>query len=317
MTLLICGTKVGLGEKRNGFFEIAESQSELYRIPFIVTSGVNEGKTIAILGGTHGTEYASIEAVIRLMRELDPEKMSGTVIAVPVVNVPQFRMRTQFTSPIDGVNLNQVYPGDKNGSFTQRLAHQIFNEVVSKADALIDCHGGDLNEDLRGFVVASKGPDEGINKVSLEMASCYPCELVHVFPAESPGMSNSAQVIYGIPCIMPESGTPVPMREADVRFHVDGMLNVLKFFGVIEGKPQRRDQYISPERLRLRSEHNGIWYPQVILDQKVCKGDLIGVVSDLTGEELQPVKAPKAGIVSMMRSHYSVRKDEMLLIIST
>jgi uncharacterized protein len=314
--MIIGGTEVNPGERHEGYLNIAE-KDEFYQIPFIAVNGALSGKIIAILGGTHGTEYAGIEAVLRVMRELDPNQMSGAVIAVPVVNVPQFRHRTQFTSPIDGVNLNNVYPGDPEGSFTHRLAHLVFQDVVSKADALIDCHGGDLNEDIRGFVVASKGPDEELNRVSLEMASCYPCELVHVFPANPVGMGNSAQVVYGIPCIQPEAGTPVPTREEDVQFHIDGMLNVLKYFGVTEGEPRRMKQHVSPDRLRLQSEINGIWHPRVYLDQNVRKGDLLGTVSNLLGVEVQQVKAPEDGTVSMMRSHYSVRKDELLLIVST
>lgn len=307
---------VNSGEKRDGYLDINENDDS-YQIPFIVANGASPGKTIAILGGTHGTEYAGIEAVLRLMRVLDPGQMSGTVITVPVVNVPQFRHRTQFTSPIDGVNLNQVYPGNPNGSFTHKLAHLVFQEVVSKADALIDCHGGDLNEDIRGFVVASKGPEEELNRVSLEMASCYSCDLVHVFPADPIGMSNSAQVIYGIPCIQPEAGTPVPLREEDVQFHVTGMMNVLKYFSVLEGEPALRNQHVSPDRLRLRSEHNGIWHPCVVLDQLVGKGELVGVIRDVHGREVQSVEAPESGVISMMRSHYSVREGEMLLIVST
>ena len=102
-----------------------------------------------------------------------------------------------------------------------------------------------------------------------------------------------------------------------MQFHVEGMVNVLRYFGVIPGEPVKVIQHVSPERLRLHSEHDGIWYSRVALDQKVSKGCLVGLVSDPFGHELQLVKAPEDGVVSMMRSHYSVRKGEMLLIVST
>ncbi len=285
--------------------------------PLVIINGAKPGKNIAILAGTHGTEFPGVEAVTRLTNTLDPVKMSGTVIAIPVLNIPQFMERTQFTSPVDGLNLNEEFPGDPDGTYTQRLAYKVYTEVVEKSDALIDCHGGDINEDINGFVVASRSGDEKRDRISLEMASCYPTSFVHVFPSETHGMSNSAQRLFGIPCIQPEAGTPYPVREEAVRFHIEGILNVLKYFQILCGEPEKHHQLLSPRRLKLYSQCGGAWKPMVTLDEQVKTGQILGVVKNFYGEPIQTLTAPESGVVSMTRCYYSVKKGEMLLVLST
>ncbi|MHA1972623.1 MAG: hypothetical protein ACTSW1_06515, partial [Candidatus Hodarchaeales archaeon] len=96
----------------------------------------------------------------------------------------------------------------------------------------IDCHGGDINEDILGFVVAAEGTDPALNQVSLELAQCYNTGFIHRFPAE-PGLSISAQELLRIPSIMPEAGTPFPVREESVLFHIEGLMNVLRYLEII------------------------------------------------------------------------------------
>ena len=285
--------------------------------PFTIINGAKKGKTITILAGTHGTEFPGIEAVTKLIDTLDPTEMSGTVIAFPVLNIPQFRERTQFTTPIDGLNLNEEFPGTPDGSYTQRLAHRVYEKAVKKSDALIDCHGGDINEDIKGFVVASSSGDQTLDRISLEMASCYPTNLVHVFPSETHGMSNSAQKLYGIPCIQPEAGTPYPLREEAVQFHVEGIQNILKYLKILPGEPARHQQHVSPRRLKLLSQFNGSWEQHVELDERVKTGQTLGAIKNLYGEPVQTLTTPEDGVISMTRCYYSVKKDELLLVLST
>ena len=301
------------GEKVKGFLNAGSTSVNTYRIPLAIINGSSNGKTIGVIGGTHGTEHASIEAVIRVIKKLDPGNMRGTVLAVPVLNGPQFEHHSQYLSPFDQLNLNRVFPGNPKGTLSQRIAYTVFDKVVSKCDALIDCHGGDINEDLRGFVLAGKGEDEAVNKVALDMATCYPTRFINVSQVNPTGMTTSAQIIYKIPCIIAEAGTPFPVREEEVLFHYEGIMNVLKYFGVIEGAPKRVEPTISKGSIRLSAEEGGIWRPYVRTDQEVKAGDELGVVNDLFGETQQIVKAPKDGIVGIMRCFYSVNCGELLV----
>ncbi len=301
------------GEKVTGFLDVGD---ERYQIPVAVIHGVSAGKTLGLIGGTHGTEFASIEAVTRIIDSLNPSEISGTVLAVPVLNRSQFEARQQYTSPVDGLNLNGVFPGDPKGSLTKRIAHVAVEEVVSRSNALVDCHGGDIDEDIKGFVVAAEGPDPAVNGEALVLASCFPCKLTHIFPAGG-GASLTAQSLYGIPTIMPEAGTPYPVGEDAVSFHYEGIINVLRHMGILHGKPKYSNQRISRKRNRVISTVDGTWHPSFVLDDEVKAGDEIGVVKDFFGKPIQFVKAPESGVISMARCFYSVKKGETLAVISS
>jgi predicted deacylase len=316
-TITIGGISAAPGEKVKGFLDAGTTSVNTLRVPLAIINGAEKGKTLGIIGGTHGTEFASIEAVIRAIKALDPRDMWGAVLAVPVLNGPQFEHKTMFLSPFDQLNLNRVFPGDKEGTLSQRIAYTVYENVIKRCDALMDCHGGDVNEDIHNYVIAGKGDDEEINKTALDMARCFPTRFINQFPVTPTGMTMCAQSRLGIPCITSESGTPFPVREDEVEFHYVGIMNVLRYFGVIEGKPDMVEPVIGTGNIRLKAKEGGIWRPSVTPDLSVKIGDVLGVVTDLFGEEKQKVTAPCDGMVGMMRCYYSVNCGELLVSITT
>ena len=131
-------------------------------VPAFELKGAADGPRLSLIGGIHGCEYSSIAAVTRVMRELDPAELSGTITAVPVVSMDSFTQRSPFVVPADGKNLNRSFPGDPDGSYTDRLAHDIFTQLIEPADALIDLHGGDLVEALEPFTLYSSEAARGL-----------------------------------------------------------------------------------------------------------------------------------------------------------
>src|SRR5262245_55123742 len=121
--------------------------------PVISVVGAKPGPVLFVNAGVHGGEYPAVEAVIRLGKTLDPKKISGTVILMPVLNLPAFRARTPFVCPIDNVNPNRALPGDPTGSYSEQMTHALINEFVVRADAYVDLHGGDIPEALVPFVI--------------------------------------------------------------------------------------------------------------------------------------------------------------------
>src|SRR3712207_3824888 len=115
----------------------------------IFVQGTQAGPTLALVAGTHGSEVAPILALQRVRASLDPAQLRGTVILVHVANVPSYLRRTIYYSPIDGKNLNRVYPGRADGTVSERIAYAITNEVIDRSDYLVDMHAGDGNESLR------------------------------------------------------------------------------------------------------------------------------------------------------------------------
>src|SRR5580698_5327943 len=117
-------------------------------IPITVIKGSKPGPVLALTAGIHGYEYPPILALQRLQ----VKKLAGTLIIVHVANMPSFLGRTVYFSPLDGKNLNRVFPGKGDGTESEQIAHAITTNVIDKCDYLLDLHCGDGNESLRPYV---------------------------------------------------------------------------------------------------------------------------------------------------------------------
>src|SRR5215469_7538715 len=90
------------------------------------------GPTLAVVAAMHGTEYASVAALGRLIQGVNPERVSGALVLVPVANQLAFETRTMYVSPPDGKNLNRTFPGRADGTYTEVLADLIWRHVASQ-----------------------------------------------------------------------------------------------------------------------------------------------------------------------------------------
>jgi uncharacterized protein len=138
----------------------------------ISVTGTHAGPVVFVNAGVHGAEYPAIQTVIELGRELDPAQLRGTVVLMPVVNMPGFWERSMFVCPVDGKNPNRVFPGDPNGSYSEQLAHAIMTAFIEQADAHIDLHGGDMVEALVPFSICQRGDTDAARR-SHELAAVF------------------------------------------------------------------------------------------------------------------------------------------------
>lgn len=311
MSFKIDKTIIPKGEKHRGFLKIAQASTHLVELPYIVINGEKDGPTLTVLSGVHALECAPVEAVLRLADDLNPEDISGAVLFVPVVNTEGFHARKPYHNHLDNLNQNQVFPGDPESSITKRVAHKIFNEFVSKSDYLVDCHSADLGEDVTRGMFIYQTDDELLLERMIEMARCFDCDFIETTTLS--GNTGEAVGIYKIPCIMTESGTPYPIRESDVKYHYQGIRNLMTHIGMISGEVELGKQPVNPRSDRVWARSGGIWRRKVEAGQKVKEAEVLGYVSDLTGQTRQVVKAPYGGKVSFLRVHYSVNEGDTLL----
>src|SRR5215471_11756910 len=211
--------------------------------PVISVAGGKSGPVLFVNAGVHGGEYPAAEAVIRLGKTLDPKKILGAVILMPVLNLPAFRTRTPFVCPIDNVNPNRVFPGDPTGSYSEQMTHALINEFVVHADAYVDLHGGDIPEALVPFVICrseagladSKARDVTARSKQIAMAFGLPYVLTVSKPVQpSKGLSSyAAAAEKGVPSILAEAGGVGQMQEDAVELLVQGVINVMRHLDML------------------------------------------------------------------------------------
>ena len=287
--------------------------------PVITITGAKPGPVLFVNAGVHGGEYPAIEAVIRLSKTLDPTKIAGTVILMPVLNLPAFRSRTPFVCPIDNVNPNRVFPGDPNGSYSEQMTHALINEFVVHADAYVDLHGGDIPEALVPFVICRAGEDD-VSKKSKEMAMAFglPYVLTVTKPVQpAKGLSSyAAAAEKGIPAILAEAGGVGQMQEDAVESLVNGVTRVMVHLKMIEGKQVRRSKTAATVLTKfewLYTKNAGMWYPKVAPGDLVKEGQEIGAVADLFGDTLEKIISPVSGTVLFLTINPSVLENGLLM----
>jgi len=139
------------GQKATGTLEVPAGVDAAASIPVAVVRGNKPGPVLALVSGAHGTEYASIIALEKVIQTLDPAQVSGTVVILPLVNIASFEQKVPHVNPIDGKSMNRFYPGKQDGTQTERVSYAITKQVVERCDYLVDYHGGDIDENLRPY----------------------------------------------------------------------------------------------------------------------------------------------------------------------
>jgi predicted deacylase len=231
--------------------------------PVFEASGARDGPRLCVLAGVHGCEYSSIAAVVQFMRELDVSRLTGSVIAVPIVSPTSFWARSPFVVPEDGGNLNRSFPGDPNGSFSEALAHHVFSTFVAGGDVLIDLHGGDMVEALEPFALYD---DSDVRESSERLARAFGLRYVVCDTTDTlGGTTSAAAAAAAIPAFIAEAGGRGLLEPTEVDRHIKGLQNALRAAGVLDREPDPppEDQQLVERFLWLRTEASGWWQPAV------------------------------------------------------
>lgn len=306
------------GARASGMIEIPAAGDEATQIPVTIINGAKPGPVLALIAGTHGYEYAPIIAMQRFPSKVNPAELAGAIIIVHVANMPSFLGRTIYYSPVDGKNLNRVYPGRADGSSSERIAHAITTEVIERADVVIDLHCGDGNEDLRpySYWMTSGSPDVNERSKQLNVAFGLPYIVIDnersPDPQKSVYTSNTA-ITRGKPSTTTETGGLGRVDDASVGVAIEGVFNLLRHLKMLPGaaKPVHRPLWIDKSEV-LRASATGIWNPRVKSDQKVAQGEVIGTLTDFFGNTIQEVRAPFAGMMLYVVATPPVKQGEPL-----
>ena len=301
----------------------AAHNGKTIRVPVTETCG-SDGPTLAIVGGVHGAEYAGIEAVRRISAELDSTVLRGRVVTVPCLNVPAFYGFAAHVNPIDGENPARAFPGSASGSYTERMVHLVWSEILAGADYIVDVHGGDLEEELVDYSQINLNGDARHDDAAAGLARALdmPFFVRRAAPPEpvtAEGTICQIASANGIPAVLAEAGSHADLDETSVVAHLRGLRNVLRHLKMIPGDPELRH----PEPLVMygfagvAAPLDGAWYPRVSKGDVVTKGEAVGEMRDFFGAPLATVFSEVNAAVLGVMTVPPRRRGEMLLGLGT
>ncbi len=285
------------GEKSKGFVTIAQSSTgSLIRVPVIVANGANAGPTLLVCSGIHGDDLTSIPVVWRVAKEIDPKSLNGQLICLPLANPLAIESRSHLT-PED--RKSPVFPGRRDGTISERLGYGLFNEIVVKANYIVDLHGGSLEASLATLVVVDPVGGEVQNKIE-DMARAFNPNLIFVSPGKGEGPPDSMHGVAnrrGIPSLNIGIGR-IGFYEEYTRRGADGVINVMKYLKMLDGEPEiKTDPFLATKEIFKFSSHNGSFLPLVKENDVVSEGQTVGYIVDGFGDVISEEKSPATGMV--------------------
>src|SRR5260221_6812285 len=230
------------GQKVMGFLEVPAGVDAATSIPVVVIRGAKAGPVLALVSGAHGTEYASIIALEKLIQTLDPAQISGTVVILPLVNIASFEQKVPHVNPVDGKSMNRFYPGKQDGTQTERVSYAITKQVVERCNYLVDYHGGDIDENLRPYDYWPKSGDAKHDAITRDMVLAFGLDHIIIWsdrpkdPAASRYLDNTANT-RGKPAIAVEAGYSGTVETDDVALLANGTLSLMRYLKMLPGAP--------------------------------------------------------------------------------
>lgn len=258
--------------------------------PVLVVNGADPGPVLCLTAAVHGDELNGIEIVRRVMYDLEPGKLSGTVVGIPIVNVQGFQQGSRYLA--DRRDLNRYFPGDSGGSLAGRIAHSLFEQVIRHCDMLVDIHTGSLKRTNLPQLRADMN-----NPAVAEFTRGFDGMAI-VHSSGGPGMLRSAAVASGIVSVTMEAGESLRIQEEQIEAGVNSIDSLMekqkmlqRFFVWGDPEPVYYDSHW------LRANHGGILFSEVKLGATVMEGEILGIVADPITNEQHSIRADSDGRV--------------------
>jgi hypothetical protein len=279
-------------------------------LPLIVVHGRRPGPVLYLQAGLHGDELTGVEVARRVSARLRPAELRGTLVAVPIANPPAFISR-QRGSPSEArgpIDMNRVCPGSRDGALTERIAHALFDGVLTRADYCLDFHGGMTGSAEAAFAQLVLIDDSHRTLARRrKMAEAFGCQLIYemrpaergrhtVFRGLERSFAEQAR-LAGVPTLVVELGEGGRLDESLIAFGVDGVENVMRALGMLEGAPAPPPRRYYFDRVVIaRPESGGTMVMRVRPGQTVSRGMVVGYVADGL-RVTEKLTAPATGVV--------------------
>ena len=278
-------------------------------IPAIVLHGRRDGPSVSISAAVHGDEINGVEVVRRLIGDVRPEELAGTLILVPVVNQLGFMSGQRYLP--DRRDLNRSFPGSPSGSLAARLAHLFMREVISGRDLGIDLHSG---SDGRANLPQIRADLD--DPVTREAALAFGAP-VSLHSRTRDGSLREAATEAGMTMLLFEGGEDNRFDDYAIECAHGGVLRVLAWMGMIDSAPGTSTATITSRESRwVRAPRGGLVRREVSLGERVDERQVLAHVSDIWGRGNLAVRAPAAGIVIGEAHHPRANQGDALFHIA-
>jgi predicted deacylase len=297
------------------------------RVPLYVACARRPGKTIVAIGGTHGDEYEGPVGLKNLTHELDPAALvAGRLIVIPVLNVPAF-VAGQRASPLDGGNMNRAFPGRADGAITSRIARFVTDEVLARADVVIDIHAAGTGMEIARCASFHQVDDPVRFREFAAVALLFgmPFAMVYTSGMGTGLLTEQAEALGKI-TIGGEFGFGASTDLLGVRWAHHGTLNVMRHFGLLDSPIEDlvppgvdRQRLVSATDIDryLTAPIRGVSEPLVPLGAFVTAGTPVARIHDFDriDEPGVTIHADGDGYVLMRRFRALIEQGDCVLVI--
>ncbi len=287
----VLGTTIDPGTSAQLLWSASQNYSGMeIATPVLVAHGKKPGKVLCLTAAIHGDEINGVEIVRRVFHKIDPKKLRGSLIGVPIVNLHGFERSYRYLT--DRRDLNRYFPGHPSGSSASRIAHSFFTQVIKHCDALVDLHTGSF----RRTNLPQLRADLGNADVAKLTGGFGATAVLHDVGGE--GTLRRAATEAGIPAVTIEAGEPMRLQSRDVAHGVKAIESLMASLGMVKKKWRWREpQPVYYESIWVRAGHGGILLAAIKLGEEVEAGQLLGTVTDpITNSRIRLV-APIGGRV--------------------
>jgi predicted deacylase len=266
-------------------------------VPVMVAKGGAPGPVVGLTAAIHGDELNGIPIIQRLINGLDPQKLSGTVVGVPGLNIVSLQLE-QRRFP-DDEDLNRNFPGSPDGTNSEQYNYSVFNRIIRHFDYLFDLHTASFGRVNSLYVRADL-------KDSISARLAYVQDADIIVDNAGPSAANTGAgrtlraeaFLAGIPCITIEYGNPQVYQEDMISRGVRGIRNALCELRILPGVPEAiPEAVVCKKSYWIYVDAGGFLEVPVALNQRLHTGDLIGILRNPFGDIIREYYAPEAGIV--------------------
>jgi uncharacterized protein len=303
----VAGTRVAPGRRELVEVPVARLPTATsLNLPIVVVHGQRPGPRLWLSAVVHGDELNGLEIIRRVLGLVRPRQLSGTLLAVPIVNVFGMLGETRYLP--DRRDLNRSFPGSAQGSLAARLAHLFMTNVVAACDMGIDLHTG---SDHRYNLPQVRGDlDVPANR---RLAEAFGAPVSIHSPLRD-GSLREACGRRGIPIVVYEGGEAHRFNEPVIAAGADGVLRVLADLGMRTASPvpERQTTTLVRHTHWVRARRTGILRTTVEPGERVNPGQVLGIIADAVGGSRATVKAPFTGVVIGQAQHPLVHSGDAL-----